>query len=44
MEMKDDRLTGNTEDENFNMNDVYDKFETDVRNVLINTSPSKIDM
>ena len=32
MEMKDVRLTGNTEDENYNIHAVYDKFETDTRN------------
>ena len=41
MEMIDVRLTGNTEDENFNINDVYDKFETDVRNVFDKHVPIK---
>ena len=34
MEIKDVKLTGNTEDEKFNIHAVYDKFETDIRNVF----------
>ena len=44
MEMKHVRLTGNTEDENFNVRAVHDKFETDFRNVFHKHVPIKKDM
>ena len=41
MEMKDVKLTGNTEDDNFTIHAVYDKFETDIRNVFGKHVPIK---
>ena len=41
MEMNDVKLTGDTVDENFNIHAVYDKFETDVRNVFDKHIPIK---
>ena len=41
MIMKYVRLTGDNEDENFNIHAVYDNFETDAEMFFINKSPSK---
>ena len=41
MMMKDVRLTGNTEDENFNIHAGNDNFETDIRNVFDKHVPIK---
>ena len=40
-EMKDVKLTGDTEDKMFNSHAVYDKFETDISNVFDKHAPIK---